>query len=520
MNINHELIKDWKNPSYREVIFARGELVEYMTSFGKHNQAIKDSYKDRPIDFINHFLWTFDPRNEKARRMPFILFPRQEEYINWLYDCFKGRNNGIVMKSRDLGASWLNCAFAVWVFIMQDDANVTMGSRKEAYVDNLGNIDSLLEKCRFMLRTMPKFMIPDGFDLNKNMGYLKIINPKSGAAIKGEAGDNIGRGGRSSILMLDEAAFIERPMLVEAAISQTSDCIIYTSTPKGGNDWFYKKWERGALEKFRFRWQEDPRKDQEWYDLQKSILDPVIMATEIDGDVNISFENVVISNQFIQAALDLNYEAEGKIIAGFDVADEGRDKNALFIRHGSKGIYLDEWSHGDTSQSAQKVYHICEKYKVDVINYDAIGVGAGVKAEFNKLIRKAEENDLPYKPVINGIHIGSRKLPGFYVESKKNKDMFYNLKAKVWWELRNRFQKSYDYVKGKGDKPDTDEIISLPYNADLVDQLSAQQYEFKDTGTIVMKSKKELYAKSPNLADAVVLSFASTGYTQKNIFVI
>lgn len=518
MSVGHELINNWLEPNYKEAIYQRGQIVDYILTKPAALRAAKKYYATNPVDFINHHLWTLDPRKEKNRKMPFILFPRQEDYIWWLYDCYMSRKNGVVMKSRDMGASWLNCAFAVSVFLFCPDSSVTMGSRKEMQVDRLGDLDSLMEKCRYLLRTMPWWLLPAGFDEAKHMGYLKITNPENGSMIKGEAGDNIGRGGRSSLFILDEAAFIERPMVVEAAISQNSDCIIYTSTPKGSHDWFYKKWDRGEINKFRFRWQEDPRKNQAWYDKQKRELDPVILATEIDADMTISFENVCIAGNHIQAAVDLKIEGIGKIIAGFDVADEGRDKHSLYIRQGGAYVYMEEWQLGDVSQATQKAFQICERYKVDVINYDAIGVGAGAKAEFNKLKARAKETG-GYAPQINGIHIGTRDLKGFYAEGKKNRDMFYNLKSQWWWALREKFHKTYDYVQN-GNIGNTDDLISIPYDMDLLDQLAQQQYEFKDTGLIIMKPKKDLYAKSPNKADALVLSFCSTGYTERELFII
>ena len=105
-----------------------------------------------------------------------------------------------------------------------------------------------------------------------------------GTIIKGEAGDNIGRGGRSSIYFKDESAFYERPDKIEAALSQNSDVKIDVSTPNGTGNPFYRKRHGGQIPVFTFHWRQDPRKDQAWYDNQKRILDPVILAQEVDID--------------------------------------------------------------------------------------------------------------------------------------------------------------------------------------------------------------------------------------------
>jgi hypothetical protein len=534
--IDHTLITNWKNPDYYPILVKRAEIIEYISSSKVRMQYARDFYKENPISFINDFMWTIDPRKKDGpKKMPFVLYEKQEEFINWVDSCYLGDKNGIAKKSRELGVSWLCCAYSTHKFLFFPDFKVMMGSRKEDYVDQIGQLDSILEKIRFLMRHLPRIWLPKGFDFTANMRFKNISNPENGASIKGESGTELGRGGRCSIAFPDEAAFIEHPMQMEAAISETTRCIIYVSTPRAKADWFDTKWEKGVIEKFRFRWQDDPRKDLIWYNKRVAELDPLIVATEIDGDLSVSYDNVVLDYRHIQAAMNLNtawtIEGEGKRIAGFDLADEGRDKHCLYIRHGNKGVYLEEWAEGDTFQATQKAWMICEMLKVDLINYDCIGVGAGAKASFKNLKDKSKEKGLLYDPEIHPVRIGSDELTGFYSEGKKNKDMFYNLKAKVWWDIRAKIKVSYDFLewlkiqypeglpyKEKVSIPDN--LIILPDDPDLRDQLSQQQYTFKDSGQIIMKSKQEVYKRSPNKADAVILSYAHSGYTQRDFIII
>jgi phage terminase large subunit len=536
--IDHTLITNWKNPEFHPVLIHRAETIEYITANKNRFNAAWDFYKNHPVEFINDFMWTCDPRAKtpNPKKFPFVLFGRQVEYVYWLWDCYKNNKSGMVWKCRTMGASWINCAFAVWLFIFEPDSKVIMASRKESYVDKIGNLDSLLEKVRFLLRHLPKIWLPKGFNLDRDMHFKNIINSSNGAAITGESGDELARGGRGSLIIVDEAAFIPHPEIMEAAISEASNCIIYVSTPRAKADWFDTKWRSGVLENFRWRWHEDPRKDRLWYDEKKRTLSPLVFATEVEGDLSISYENVVLNYLHIQVCMELEIPPLGKIIAGLDVADEGRDKHALYVRQGHKDIYFEEWAEGDTSQAAQKAWMICEALKVECINYDAIGVGAGAKAEFTKLKKKAEEDGLKYNPEIKPIHIGSRDLIGFYSEDKKNKDMFFNLKAKVWWDIRIKSEITYKWVetikynypsikitpefldKNKIVVPDN--VISLPDDPDLLEQMAQQQYEMKDTGLIIMKSKQEVYKRSPNKADAVILSYAHSGYTQRDFIII
>ncbi|MCV5968466.1 hypothetical protein, partial [Lactococcus petauri] len=76
---------------------------------------------------------------------------------------------------------------------------------------------------------------------NQTRTHLCIVNNDNGSVIKGEAGDNIGRGGRTSIYFKDESAHYERQEIVDAALSATSNCKIDMSSVNGNGNLFYRK---------------------------------------------------------------------------------------------------------------------------------------------------------------------------------------------------------------------------------------------------------------------------------------
>ena len=115
-------------------------------------------YKKHPVDFINDWVCTYDPRNVSSGRsptMPFRLFPVQERLIDWLYDRIKQERPGLIEKSRDMGATWCACGFAVWLWLFHDGSAVGFGSRKESLVDTKGDPDSIFEKIRMIVATLP-----------------------------------------------------------------------------------------------------------------------------------------------------------------------------------------------------------------------------------------------------------------------------------------------------------------------------------------------------------------------------
>jgi hypothetical protein len=47
---------------------------------------------------------------------------------------------------------------------------------------------------------------------------MRVVNPRTGATIVGEAGDDIGRSGRSLLFFKDESGHCEYPEMIEAAL--------------------------------------------------------------------------------------------------------------------------------------------------------------------------------------------------------------------------------------------------------------------------------------------------------------
>lgn len=463
------------------------------------------------VDFINDWIWSYDPRNVTRgvpASFPLILFPRQEEYIHFLYDCYANEHHGLVEKSRDSGATVLAMAFAIWLWMYRKGSKIGVGSRKEMLVDRDGDPDSIFEKLRMMLARLPREMLPVGYAPKKHSKHMQIANPANDSVISGEAGDNIGRGGRNLIYIKDESAFYERADKIEAALSQNTRIQIDISTPNGPNNAFARKRHAGNIPVFTFHWRDDPRKSETWYAKQQADFPAFIVAQEIDINYNASLENQVIPGEWVEAAVNLAISDDGPKRAGLDVADEGVDANALAYVKGPVVKAVKAWRKGTTTDTARKAYMLCVAAGIRQLKYDSIGVGAGVKGELKSLreTKKARNEEFLLDSVI-GINVGSKKLPGFFAAGKKNKDMFANIKARDWWLMRQRFEKSYKFRKGIAEFPH-DELISIPNDRQLIAELSQIQYGLNDIGQVKIVSKKESSAPSPNKAEAVQIAFS------------
>lgn len=506
---------DFKNPDYLPIFEKRITNLDRIRNSNYLINALKIYYKDNPVDFIQDWMVTYDPRKSPPIK-PFLLWPKQREYILWLHARLKNKEDGVVLKCRDMGATWLNTAFGVWLWIFDKGVSIGFLSRKQAYVDVIGDPDSIFGKIRMIINNLPAELLPNEFDILKHAPFMRVINPENGSIIKGEAGDNVGRGGRQTIYFKDESAFYERPKLIEAALSATSNVKIDVSTTNGPGNPFYDKCHAGILPMFRFTWRDDPRRDDNWYAEEKKKLDPVAFAREVDCDDAAAQENSVIPSKYITSAINLKLDKSGKKIAGFDVADEGNDDNCLAIRQGVNLLSCTVWSDGNVSQSTRKVVGIVNENQIELVNYDNIGVGAGVKGESWSLKQEG------LKINFNGVCVGSSPRKGSILPGKKNKDMFVNLKAQLWWEMRLRFQRTYDHVNDIKKYPEKD-LISIPNDADLISELSQPKYEYNIKGQIQIESKKAMKKRginSPNRADAFILAFSTNSMPTPSAYAI
>ncbi len=392
---------DFKNPDYVEVFKWRAERLKWIRENPERLPAIKEYYRLNIAQFITDWGVTYDPRNleiDLPALIPFILFPKQEEWIDDFLWCWKNRKPFLTEKTRDTGLSWLSIATACSICLFNDGIVAGFGSRKEEYVDKIGAPKSLFYKARMFLQYLP-VEFRGGFDLKKNAPHMRISIPNTGSIITGESGDGIGRGDRTSFYFVDESAFLERPQLVEASLSATTNCRVDISTPNGSDNPFAIKANSGKIKKCTVHWRDDPRKDQEWYDKQREELDPVTVAQEIDIDYNASKEGIIIPSSWVQSAIDahkkLGIEPTGERLGSFDVADRGVDRNCFSGRHGIHLEYLESWSGKDATddifESVEKVFMICDTEDYDSFYYDADGLGAGVRGDSRVINERREE---------------------------------------------------------------------------------------------------------------------------------
>lgn len=527
---------DWRNPDYTSVFRQRAERLAKLRADPVLLATVKQHYRNGHIDdFVNDWGVTVDPRVAASKRspiMPMILWPKQREFLQWFFQRWRNGEPGTVVKSRDVGISWLSMGFCIGLATLFNDLSFGFGSEKEDKVDRSGDPDCLFYKGRMFLRYLPR-EFRGGWMLNKECSaHMRLVFPETGSSITGEAGDNIGRGGRKSAYCVDESAHVPNPKAIDASLSATTDVRIDLSSVKGMANSFAERAHNPDIPRFDFAKEDDPRRDEAYWDKKRRELDPVVFAAEYDRNFTASVEGVVIPALWVMACIDahikLGITPNGKREGAMDVADGGADANAYGVRHDFLIEHVESWKGGedlDPTHSVERAFLLSDMHKVGTFQYDADGLGGPVRGIARTINETRRENRVPELQVV--AFRGSAEVfepenifPG---TERKAEDYFENLKAQAWWALRERFRYTYRCLEARkvGDvwEVDTSQLISIASGfaerGRLVIELSQPVWATSKRGKVMVdkcpvgtKTEVRKAIKSPNLADTVMMLFA------------
>src|SRR5712691_9501930 len=141
----------WPVADYRDVMEERAKRLAWLVKDKNRVRAAKAIYKEDPIRFIEHWAVVREPRevgSSSVSFIPFVMFQRQKDLIEFVQSLIKDGESGLVEKSRDMGATWTCCWISIWLYLFLPGATVGWGSREADLVDQKGNPDSIMEKIR------------------------------------------------------------------------------------------------------------------------------------------------------------------------------------------------------------------------------------------------------------------------------------------------------------------------------------------------------------------------------------
>jgi phage terminase large subunit len=231
-----------------------------------------------------------------------------------------------------------------------------------------------------------------------------------------------------------------------------------------------------------------------------------------EGECNADYTDSIIESEWVDAAIDshlkLNHKPRGERVLSFDPADSGQDAKATAMRYGMLVSSVKQWRDGDLSSAIGLAFDDAFEHRADILVYDSIGVGAGVKVGLQERIAGRQIE-------VIGFGGGDSPTPGKYKGDRLNEDVFKNKRAQFWWLLRDRFERTYQAIE-HGEYADPAEMISLSSSIKDLDQLKAelvrqQRKRSASSRLIQLISKDEMRQQgipSPNMADALMMAWA------------
>lgn len=209
------------------------------------------------------------------------------------------------------------------------------------------------------------------------------------------------------------------------------------------------------------------------------------------GEFPVADDNTVIPLDHIQSAAAREVLPAGTTpeVWALDVARFGSDSSVLVKRKGNFVREPKVWRNIDLMRLSHEVAleyeSLPDNKRPSMILVDSIGVGAGVVDRLTEL-----------KIPVIGVNVS--EAPAF---GKK----FKNLRAELWWAAKDWFAS----LNGQ-----------IPNNDGLIYELAMVKYKFDPSGRLVIESKDEIKkrnkGRSPDMADAFVMTFAERGATMLN----
>ncbi|AMV42270.1 DEAD/DEAH box helicase family protein [Paraburkholderia caribensis] len=417
----------------------------------------------------------------------------QRTFLNALA---RGERKISVRSGHGVGKSTATSWAAIWHFYMRfpQKTIVTAPTSAQLYDALFSEMKSWIKKMPDVLRGMAEIK-SDRIEFipapEESFISLRTSRQEQPEALAGVHSENV-------LLIADEASGVPEAVFEAASGSMSghSAATILLGNPTRSSGYFYDTHHMLASEWFTLKVScvDSPRVSKEYVQEQALRFGETSNAFRIRvlGEFPLGDDDTVIPMHLLDAAInrDIQETPNQRCVWGLDVARFGSDRTALCIRHGNVVRDNVEWWSGlDTMQTVGRIktkYDQCkfEDRPVEIL-VDVIGVGAGV-------VDRGREMGLPMR----GINVSESPALGG--------DKYLNLRAELWYKAR-------EWLEARNCK--------LPDDRQLKAELATVKYQFQSTGKIKIESKDDIKrrgVRSPDLADAFVLTFASDAATAGN----
>ena len=165
---------------------------------------------------------------------------------------------------------------------------------------------------------------------------------------------------------------------------------------------------------------------------------------------------------------------------GCDPSRFGGDLSVIAIVDDNELLPLHVFKKMDTMELTGNLIALYKRFKPVDIKVDVIGIGAGI-------VDRLREQGYPVNPV----NVSS---------APNNTELFMNLRAEIWWNLRELLD------------PNNKRNIVFPDDEELFADLAAVQFKYNSRGKIQIEEKEEMkkrIQRSPDRGDAVAIAFSN-----------
>jgi hypothetical protein len=307
--------------------------------------------------------------------------------------------------------------------------------------------------------------------------------------------------------------------ILQAVPDKAGTEVILESTANGLGNYFHQTWQQAEVGAndyipifIPWYWQDEYRtplpadfelteeeekfkriyslKDEQILWRRKKIIelkDPLLFKQEYPSNPDEAFqttgiESFISSEDVLTARRQPQYKTQATIVAGFDPAREGDDRDAFIYRQGLNAYGLE---YKDFKTFPEKVAYCIGKLKLNdpYIAMLFIDYGGG-GWEIGGLLREAGFGDR-----IKIINFGTKAM---------RDDSYFNKRAEMYGELKKWIT-------------DENEIPSIPDDDALHADLTAASYSYDSKTRLKLERKAEIkkrFLRSPDGADALALTFA------------
>jgi phage terminase large subunit len=469
----------------------------YLKDKKSHLLALKED----PVLFIEMCCKTAseEPITGLLSIKQFELSEDQKRIIRDFHQAFVNRQSLVLLKSRQMGASWLVCAFVLWVAIFFPNQQIIFTSKDEEALHICGDPSTLMGKVEYITGSLPKTFREDAIHRCELYRRNFKIND---TIINGQTGKEASRSRTASLSINDELAFNKNQAALVKSLTSGCKCNFFISTLDEPNDTFHRLTQNKAYLQIRLWATKDPR-IKDYAKFRAEYIAKTDLATfmrEIEGKFNTANALYLFEPEWVEKLPELSDQYKPNRfprVAGLDVAAYGNNNNVLYIRQGPYKVAKVKWNKCEFHESVEKLIELHEEYNFDTLAFDEIGVGMGIASELRRRESEikfhvvgvnvsAPNNDKEYNVFEDSIH----ELSGL---------VFVNLRARLYWTLREMVRKTVTGVAVDGEQI----YINDP---DILEQMGPMLYDKKENnGKIQIISKRKL-AISPDDLDALMFT--------------